>query len=68
MLIIQHPFLPQTIAGELVQTADLLLGQQVGSGPHSVVDFAVAATSLAVVAAQGGTVAAPHSAGSGILR
>ena len=68
MLIVKHLFRPQTFAGELVQTADRLLGQWADLCPRSTVGSAVAGASWAVVAARGGTGAALRSASSGILR
>ena len=44
-LIIKHLFLPQTVAGELVPTADRLLGQQVDLYPHFVVGFTIVVAS-----------------------
>ena len=45
VLIIKHLFLPQTVAGELVRTADRLLSQQADLYPHFVVGFTIAAAS-----------------------
>ena len=44
-LIIKHLFLPQTVAGELVPTADRLLGQQADLYPHFVVGFTIVVAS-----------------------
>ena len=45
MLIVKHLLHPQTFAGELVQTADRLLGQLVDLYPHFIVGSAIAVAS-----------------------